>query len=105
MKKNWIKFSDCKPTQADFPYWVAGGSCVAPHLVTFANCHAGDRTHWQRAIVPAPPPRELTEWEKEEEAFNEWEYYSGLNVTPKLAWHAAIAYKRAGILECLTKDS
>lgn len=66
----WIKFSDRKPVEADFPIWVYD---VRDNLVLlFQNpvpTFHRDRTHWKKGPqLPVPPPKELTQREKDEEA-------------------------------------
>jgi len=95
MNNNWIKFSDCKPTEADLPYWAAGGlPDPAPNIINHPYGHAESRTHWQRATAPEPPPRELTQREKDGGAFFEWLEESD-DTSPQTIWHAGIAYERS----------
>jgi len=101
MKKNWIKFSDRKPTEADAPYWAAGGlPDPAPNIINHPYGHAESRTHWQRATAPEPPPRELTQREKDADAFFEWLEESD-DTSPQTIWHAALAHERAECIKLL----
>lgn len=66
----WIKFSDQQPVAADFPIWVYD---VRDNLVLlFHNpmpTFHRDRTHWKKGPqLPAPPPKELTQRQKDMEA-------------------------------------
>jgi len=102
MNKNWIKFSDRKPTEADAPYWAAGGlPDPAPNIINHPYGHAESRTHWQRATAPEPPPRELTQLEKDDEACDQWNNCAQGFITYRQTWHAAIAYVRATKEEAL----
>jgi hypothetical protein len=104
----WIKMSERKPTMNDLPVWgINAENGKLPFLCTHDNWsdmmpgqnnrYSGFNnwaTHWQPATIPAPPKKELTQREKDEEAFIHWESGSHrVDDDPRYAWHAALAYR------------
>ena len=62
----WIKRTDREPTTADLPYF-AGYYTVGGNWLEFLvdeSCSIGNGTHW-RSVKCDPPPRELTQREKD----------------------------------------
>ncbi len=65
----WIKMSEQKPTWEDFPIWAfAKDWNHEVHVKLKGDTVHPDITHWQPATLPAPPKKELTQREKDEEA-------------------------------------
>lgn len=105
---NWIKFSEREPRPEDCPIWVAtdrGNVVLIPDNTRLPS--GGRGIHWQRAIRPAPP-KEETQYEKDDAA--RLEAYRVL-VPPytyaqgggwfREGWHAALRYERAEDLKLL----
>ncbi len=82
----WIKMSERKPDK--FPVWYFRSEDGLIILMDYETSY-NTFTHWQPATLPAPPKKELTQREKDEEAF----VYTAGNNTPLGAWHAALAYR------------
>ncbi len=99
----WIKMSERRPTEKDLPIWASNGR----REVWFVrdgkiDWHFGgvgqgwDKDcYWKPATVPAPPAKEKTQRETDEEAFKKHAEHacpgwtkSGLEI-----WHAALAYR------------
>jgi len=108
---SWIKIEDKKPTRTDLPFWA-----VTPAGVWLWEVDTDERdifelsrdrnivTHWKPATVPAPPAKEKTQREMDEEAFRSW-LHRAMPFDAVDAWHAALAYRdkqNAGDLSLLT---
>ena len=50
-------------------------------------------THWQPAVLPAPPAKELTQADRDQEAYLEWYRNSSAQENCLHSWHAALAYR------------
>lgn len=81
MNTTWIKRSEREPTEADLPIVMGGymcGSGKAWDIALYACLPP--KSHWSgywRSIKAEPPPRELTQREKDEEAAKkaaQWSY-------------------------------
>lgn len=99
----WIKFSEQRPCQSDLPIWAYHpGSDPVLHKNSIPITGP---THWQHAYQRwephSPPPKELTEAEKDKQAFRTWSNaeLSQWVLTREDAWHAACAYKSKQIRE------
>lgn len=67
----WIKFSDRKPVAADFPLfaWTATAAPCGEHYFQFPIANFSESwTHWRSSQKVAPPPKELTQHEKDHAA-------------------------------------
>lgn len=67
----WIKFSDQQPVEADFPLfaWNATAAPCGEHYFHFPIANFSESwTHWRRSQKVAPPPKELTQRQKDMEA-------------------------------------
>lgn len=108
MNSEWIKISERKPGYDDFPiavyspnrpldgddnndgiYFRVRGQTIYP-----------DVTHWMPAKLPAPPPKEKTQKELDED-----EFFSGLRVGKSTLeiWHAALKWEREQVGAMLSK--
>jgi hypothetical protein len=94
----WIKMSDKQPLNAA-PIWGAF-EMDGEMVVSFYDrgIFPSIVTHWQPATIPTPPKKELTQREKDEEAFTK--FFLNEASTKLLdsavrheAWHAALAYR------------
>lgn len=96
----WIKTSDRLPSESDFPFWSVskhGAVGLWDDEDEIKHFEAGFITHWQPAVLPAPPAKELTQREKDKEALKQWSL-NALGAEFELsseseAWHAALAYR------------
>lgn len=98
----WIRMSERKPTEADLPVWYFSGQAVCGPYELISTGYS----HWRPAEkIPAPPPRELTQAERDEEAFWEWfenqEVYCACQPELCAGWHAGIAKERAEIAKLI----
>lgn len=98
----WIKTSECAPTEADLPVWAWYEGMAMPS--TFQFIPPEYVTHWRpaKADIPAPP-KEETQAEKDDAAFHAWYHDDGTIAcgAHMTTWHAAIAWERsqvAGVL-------
>lgn len=94
-QEGWIKWSDRQPVEADLPI----KTCVhgQRHYATYSSLPANENsylTHWMHDDTPPIPPRELTQEEKDEAAYSEWESNAKLGERFHAAWCAALAYSR-----------
>ncbi len=103
---HWTKNDPPKPE--DFPLIAWGMECErviwTAHDLKFLHSLADDgrATHW-RSIKADPPPREQTQRERDEEAFNTfWTRHP--NYTAMLGkdlWHAVLAWEREAVVKDL----
>jgi len=91
----WIKMSERKPTWADFPIWIYGreGGHPGPFVrQEFTNHEV--YAFWKNAsTLPNPPAKELTQREKDGEAFKRWYDTAKYDCVPRDAWETALAYR------------
>ena len=95
MDNNWIKISDHAPV---FPAWLWHPDHKFPLMFQCdigIDCSA--YTHWQPATIPAPPPKELTQAERDEEALLSWYRSRDLRPSSGESWHAALKWEREQI--------
>lgn len=95
----WIKMSERKPTEADLPVmygaWADDWVCVSSAVNTSPH---PSYTHWMRA--PAPPPREPTQFQRDNAAYHEW-HRNANGAGTLFAFEAGIAYERAEIAKMM----
>lgn len=100
--EKWIAFSDRKPQHMcptpEF-IWLYDFRVTAPQGVRLLwEMRVGNPPDswqwWQPAIVPAPPERELTQTQLDEEALDAWRGRHGMHYDSE-SWHAALAWERA----------
>lgn len=101
----WILMSERKPTKADFPVWCHQRNAT-DQLPTWIE-HDAEWfpfrlvTHWKPAAADIPaPPREKTQGEADDAAFQEWREVAPASPA-YMAWHAALAYERAEVNKML----
>lgn len=86
-QNDWIPVGDSLPTESDLPVWGINirHVPVGPFLVLREDYY--DRvisakpqtgfndwaTHWKRATIPPPPPKEQTQAQKDDGAFRKWD--------------------------------
>jgi hypothetical protein len=102
----WIKNDPPKPE--DFPLIAWGMECErviwTAHDLKFLHRLADDgrATHW-RSIKCDPPPRELTQRERDAEAFKAWRkseaHWADAAIPLSDVWHAALAWERGAVAE------
>lgn len=96
--------SERKPTEADLPVWfhTNGNTLCFNFIPNFTKVPDNAWTHWKPAVVPAPPAKDLTQREKDEEAFFAWNRQTPVCLRDggKIeggargdGWHAALAYR------------
>lgn len=92
---DWILMSERKPTKADLPVWVyyQNGQREVILNMWFPPKYA---THWKPAAAFPAPPREKTQGEADDAAFQEWREVAPASPA-YMAWHAALAYERAEV--------
>lgn len=104
----WIAFSEREPTTEQMcrGVWLAdvggvwiGGVCRNPANIQRQR-EWQHYTHWREVEPdPAPPKREPTQLERDNEAMCAWydrKHYEG-SIFQTETWHAAIAYERAEV--------
>jgi hypothetical protein len=112
MKTDWIKMTDRRPTEQDLPVW-AYKTGEQPYLCAITKPHSY-WTHWRPAKADIPePPREETQWDKDESAFRRYNHsgngcsqsaaFTGWTKALNEYWHAALAYERAEVAKMLPK--
>lgn len=97
----WIKMTERKPEQADCPVWFATtipGDCILKHWATVAYRDFETFTHWQPAVLPAPPkPKEqwMQDLEARDEAWTTAEKVCRANGGGWFSegWNMALAYR------------
>lgn len=89
-QEGWIKWSDRQPVGEDLPILC----CVAGHTAytSYALSIPVGYTHWMHDNTPPVPPRELTQEEKDDAAFQEW--LPDQNVSQRKAFFAGVSYAR-----------
>lgn len=95
----WIKRSKREPFTSEYPL-LAGyymGDKWNEYRVGTTSIPLGSATHF-RSIKADPPPRELTQAEKDEVVFHLWLRTQENVHTARSAWHAALAYRDKGVL-------
>jgi len=75
----------------DCDVWMDYACFSCSQLALFSNS-----THW-RSIKADPPPKVRTQWELDEEAFEEWFVTVEAGNHTRGAWHAALAHERAEV--------
>ncbi len=90
----WIKISEREP---ETPYWYFGpelaGAKLIQSLLSVPYPH-DSRGYWKPATVPAPPVKEKTQREMDEEGYSSWRQDNDPNRCTYLQlWHAALAYR------------
>ncbi len=99
----WIKRTEREPGISDLPivtgyrydtdgWQQSAWFCVPP------KTSDSPYTHW-RSIKADPPPRELSQREKDEEAYGKWCSNPNLAHNMNWAWHAALTYRDKQISE------
>lgn len=93
----WIKMTERKPEADGKAIWLYfGGGSDACELIRIYHGYSGEATHWKPAALPAPPKKELTQREKDEEVYQQWLKDAGVPYwkdDASDAWHAALAYR------------
>ena len=90
---NWTKISDRQP---QYPAWLFYPGTESATLVREPLPHElpVGYSHWQPANIPAPPPREMTQVEKDAAEYVRWHNMQGKSPWPCDAWHAALKWER-----------
>ncbi len=85
----WIKMSERMPQEEHFPVWWChdGNVALAREALDWIPS-----VYWQCANIPAPPAKEKTQREMDEEAFRSW-LWRAMPFDAVDAWHAALAYR------------
>jgi len=96
---SWQSIQDQPPTESDYPIWTYTYNDILPVLHNNNKFVKGDV--WMRAEIPVVPVREMTQVERDEEAYKSWveadggigeiDYHGACTV-----WHAALIYARGG---------
>lgn len=92
----WIKMSERKPTEKDYPFWTTSKKGVGlwTYEEDIEELDPDWCTHWQPATLPEPPAKELTQRERDEEGFQSWYDATPDHMTALgHVWHAALAYR------------
>jgi hypothetical protein len=102
---DWTPMTTRRPTNSDLPVWLYNGNgrhnCLVSRGHDLKDYVSDDCswTHWQPITLPAPPPRELTQREKDEAAaLSALPYMPGIVSLHRQSgfahgWHAALAYR------------
>lgn len=104
---SWIKMTDRAPTEADLPVLLWNARVPKMKYTATADalrCQLGLTcfTAWR----PAPePPREETQWERDQAAFIQWCNDNDVPTWKEYnePWHAALAYERKQVLKLLPR--
>lgn len=82
------------PSEKDLPVYVSTDGATPQLCRSLSEARHAGSTHWISAILPPPPPKHLTQKEKEQKAADE--YTEGLDVfkqsTARAGFHAGILY-------------
>ena len=103
---SWIKMSERKPTEADFPIFAyfPEGNFIEPFKDAFCfSIRSCNVRHWQKSDIPAPP---VSEQQKADDAECELAWNSIKIPSTHLGvfvagFEAALAYERAEVLKML----
>jgi hypothetical protein len=58
-RRTWIRLKDREPQGCDYPLWAATDTGTEPDYFPFSSFRVdlSAYTHWQSAIIPAPPTK------------------------------------------------
>jgi len=98
-QNDWIKMSDQQPGDDQFPVWSTDDTGEVEFSRSAAFMTAIGATYWKPATLPAPPERERTQREQDDEQFLGFIQSNMRQPFPvcRDAWHAALAWERSQV--------
>jgi hypothetical protein len=100
-ENKWTKFSDAMPHVAFYAWSKQFGVSDRNDVGDFTDDVGW--THWHPAEPLPEPPREETQAEKDEAAYDEWREAHDTLLFVKV-WHAALAWERGEVAKLLDAD-
>lgn len=97
-ENEWIATNERQPTIKDLPLWAFAYEKDKIYLFDHGTLPGGGFSHWKSANIPKPPPKAMSQRQRDEQSFEAWVAWPENMVRKGMTrhtWHAAVAKERA----------